>query len=207
MIDYKNEIYELKEKCYSCKKCPLGQELVDGEDPHVFANGRVPSDIVAIAEAPGKDEVINKVPLIGRSGQFYNTKILSGAGLTREEVYTTNTCHCRPPGNRNPFPVEIELCREILDAELCLNNPKLIITLGNIPLLGTCETTGITKKHGELMLSRVWSNNKQYVVFPMFHPSYCLRGSGLKEMDEDIEKLKTLVTKIKNGEEIWQTNY
>ncbi|MFA5048221.1 MAG: uracil-DNA glycosylase [Patescibacteria group bacterium] len=200
MINYKDEIYKLKEKCYSCKKCTLGQELVDGEDPHVFANGRVPAEIIFIAEAGGAEEVRQKLPLVGRSGQFYNDKILTGAGLSREEVYTTNTCHCRPPGNRNPLPNEIEACREFLDAEIYLHDPKLIITLGNIPLYGVCETTGITKKRGVIILSRTWSNGKQYPVFPMLHPSYCLRGSGHKEMAEDIEKLKNIVIKINNGE-------
>jgi DNA polymerase len=196
MIDYKDEIYKLKEKCYTCKKCPLGQ-LVDGENPHVFANGRVPAEIMAIAEAPGRDEVLKKIPLIGRSGQFYNDKILVGAGLTREEVYTTNTCHCRPPNNRNPFHGEIELCKEFLDAEICLNEPKLIITLGNIPLYGVCETMGITKKRGVIIQSRVWSNNKTYNVFPMLHPSYCLRNKGIEEMEEDIQKLAEIIKNIK----------
>lgn len=202
MIDYKEIIYGLKEKCYFCKKCLLGNDLPDELDPHVFSSGRVPAKIMIIGEAPGKDEQTMRLPFVGRSGKFLNEKILFGAGLVREEIYCCNIVKCRPEDNRTPFDTEIIACRDFLDAEIILNSPSIIITLGNIPLYGVCETTGITKKRGVIIQSRVWSNEKTYNVFPMLHPAFVLRGSGIKEMAEDIEKLKELVIKIRNGEDI-----
>jgi DNA polymerase len=162
--------------------------LVDGEDPHVFSSGKVPSKIMIFAEAPGREESIQKIPLIGKSGQFFDSKILTGAKLQRMEVYVSNIIKCRPTNNRTPINTEIEMCNVFLDEEICLNDPQLIITLGNVPLTAICNVKGITKYRGNIMKSKSWTNKKQYNVFPMFHPSYCLRGLGLKEMSEDIER-------------------
>jgi DNA polymerase len=197
-MSYKEKILELGKKCYDCKKCPLGQTLVDDRDPHVFSVGRVPSEIMFVAEAPGADEVKLRKPLVGRSGKFFDSKILEVAGLERKDVYITNTVLCRPAKNRTPLPGEIEACREHLDAQICLVNPKLIIPLGNVPLLGITGQTGITKKRGKLQLSKEWSNGEQYWVFPMFHPSYCLRGSGLKETEADAKIILQVLSDVQN---------
>jgi DNA polymerase len=152
-----------------------------------------------LQRGPRKTEQELKKPLVGRSGKFYEEKILVGIGLLRENVYTTNTVLCRTDDkNRNPLPTEIELCRNFLDAQICLIDPVLLVTLGNIPLYGTCEITGITKLHGNIIKSRIWSNGKSYSVFPMFHPSYVLRGNGMKEITEDIEKLRIIIEEMKN---------
>jgi DNA polymerase len=200
----KEAFLNLREKCYSCKECPLGGKLVDGLDPHVFASGRITSSFVFIAECPGAEEVKAKRPLIppGRSGVFYNEHILAPLGLERDEVYTTNTILCRTnEKNRTPLEAEILLCRSHLDAQLCLLDPKLIVMMGNVPLYGVCEINGgITKLHGQLRRSRIWSNGKDYPAFPLYHPAYVLRGSGRKELEADIVNLKTLVEKVRNGE-------
>jgi len=195
-----HRIYEIQQQCYECQKCPLGQKRVDGHDPHVFGSGHVNADFMFVGEAPGADEVRLKRPLVGRSGCFYENRILKGIELERSHVYTTNAVLCRPnEKNRTPFPGEIELCRNHLDAQILLINPKLIITLGNAPLYSVCEVRGITKKHGVLRWSRVWSDGRRIPVFPMFHPAYCLRGSGLTEMADDISKLKKLASGLVTG--------
>lgn len=188
-MNLKEQVLELKNKCYNCKECPLGRKEVDGRDPHVFAGGYVKSKIFFIGEAPGKQETIEKRPLVGRAGKFFETKILGAAGLKRSDVFITNSTLCRPSGNRTPLPVEIETCRFHLDAQICLLQPKLLITMGNVPLLSCCEVTGITKERGKLKWSREWSNGLKVPVFPMFHPSYNIRGSGLKETHEDALKI------------------
>jgi uracil-DNA glycosylase len=82
-----------------------------------------------------------------------------------------------------------------LDAQVVLVDPKLIIILGNVPLYSVCDIppSGITRHHGVCRLSREWSDGKKRLVFPMFHPGYCLRGSGLKEVKEDALGLRFFV--------------
>lgn len=198
------KILELKEKCYSCKDCNLGNKLVDGLDPHVFGEGNVNAKIIFIGESAGKEEVIKKKPFQGRSGKFYEEHILKPADIDRKKIYTCNTVCCRPDEkNRNPRPDEIEACYKYLNSQICLIDPKLLVVLGNIPLDGVCETMGITKRRGKLIWSRIWENNKKYPVLPLFHPSYCLRGSGLKEMKEDVEYLKKLIEDIRSNNYDW----
>lgn len=204
-MDRKEKILELRRACYECRDCPLGRRLVEGLDPHVFAAGNVRSKIVFIAEAPGANEVVAKTPLIGRAGKFFDKKILEVAGIRREKIYITNTVLCRPnEKNRNPLPAEIEECRQHLDAQVCLVDPVLLVVFGNVPLGGVCETYGITKKRGKLIWSREWSNGKKYPTLPMFHPSYNIRGSGLKETQIDAEYLGRLANDIRNGETNWE---
>jgi uracil-DNA glycosylase family 4 len=161
-------------------------------DPHVFGSGNVNARVMFVGEAPGADEVIQKKPLEDR--------ILAPAGLRRSQVYTTNAVLCRPnEKNRTPLPTEIDICRFHLDAQILLVNPSLIVTLGNAPLFAVCETTGITKKRGSPRWSREWSNGECVPVLPMFHPAYCLRGSGLEEMAKDVEQLRRFSSLLHGG--------
>ncbi len=92
-------------------------------------------------------------------------------GLTREDVYITNVVKCRPPGNRNPEPDEIASCRSILQRQIELLAPALIVTLGNVPLkLFNPRAAGITRERGRIFRYRDWD------VLPTFHPSYLLRN-------------------------------
>lgn len=196
-------IFKLRNDCYDCTECPLGRRKVDGEDPHVFGTGRVNAKIVFVGEAPGKNEVLARKPLVGRAGTFYEEKILRVAGIERHKVFTTNAVLCRPNAqNRTPIDAEIDLCRSHLDAQICLIDPLLLVTLGNVPLFSVCERKGITKVRGELRWSRRWSNGKIYPVLPMLHPAYCLRGSGIADMQRDAEFLGKLAEAIRNKEEL-----
>jgi DNA polymerase len=199
VTNYKNSILEIKKNCYSCTKCPLGKNFVDGLDPHVFACGKVPSEIIFIAEAAGKEEQIQKTPLVGRSGQFFNEYILERANIKRCDIYITNAVLCRPRKNRTPLPAEIETCRQHLDAQICLLKPKLLVTMGNVPLYSVCECTGIKNQRGKVRWSREWSNSERVSVLPIFHPAYCLRGSGLSEMAADSLSIKLLKEVIDLG--------
>jgi DNA polymerase len=156
-----------------------------------------------VGEAPGHDETVHRVPLIGKAGQFFERSILTPAGLDRQGVYITNSVLCRPnEKNRTPFLGEIEECREHLDAQVLLVSPKLIVALGNAPLYAVCDDQGITKKRGSLRWSRPWSDGRTVPVLPMFHPAYCLRGSGLEETRQDAAFLAKLAGDIAAGKEI-----
>ena len=196
-------ILDLQKRCYDCRECPLGSKKVAGHDPHVFASGRISASIMFIGEAPGNDEVLWRKPLIGRAGQFFDARILDAAGMARKDVYVTNAVLCRPDErNRTPHLGEVEQCRPLLDAQIVLVKPKLLVTLGNIPLWATCKTQKITKNRGKLRWSREWSDGRKIPIFPMFHPSYCLRGSGLNDTDEDAMTLRKLAATISEGRDI-----
>jgi len=202
-VTLKEQVLELKQKCYDCKECPLGRKLVDNLDPHVFAGGYVKSDVFFVGEAAGKNEQLLKRPFVGRAGQFFDNRILGVAGIERRNVFTTNAVNCRPnEKNRTPLPAEVEICRHHLDAQICLLEPKLLVTLGNVPLFSVCETKGITKRRGKLVWSREWSNGKRIPTFPIFHPSYCLRGSGLTEMKADALMIGQLYKKMLDGNDL-----
>jgi len=204
----KEQVLELKKKGYECKECPLGRKLVDGLDPHVFAGGYVKSNVFFIGEAAGSDEVKLKRPFVGRAGKFFDTRILGVAGIERSNVFVTNAVICRPnEKNRTPLPAEIEICRSHLDAQICLLNPKLLVTLGNVPLYSVCEIKGITKMRGKLTLSRKWSNGKKIPTLPIFHPSYCLRSSGLIEMRRDAILIGKLYKDLLDGKELTKEDY
>lgn len=156
-----------------------------------------------IGESPGKTETELKAPLKGAAGKFFENNILFPIGLNRDEVYITNSVLCRPnEKNRTPFFGEIEECLEFLDAQIVLVSPKLIVTLGNVPLYAVCKEQGITSKRGQLRWSRTWSNETKIPVFPMLHPAYCLRGSGISEMKSDVQTLRQLNEDIVNGKEM-----
>jgi len=197
----KDKVLKLKEICYSCQECPLGRRQVDGLDPHVFSSGKISSKIMFVGDAPEADEQRVRRPLMGRAGQFWENKVLAAAGLKRNDVYISNAVKCRTK-NRSPFPAEIEICRQHLDAEVCLLKPKILIPMGNVPLQACCDIDGITKHRGKLRMSRIWSNEKQILVFPITHPTFGLRGSGLKETKIDAENIGKIYRALQQNIEI-----
>jgi|19_taG_2_1085344.scaffolds.fasta_scaffold01959_10 DNA polymerase len=186
-INYKDEIEALQKRCYECKLCPLGQEKVDGFDPHVFSNGKVPSRVIFVAEAPGATETRKKIPLCGACGNYFNNEMLRVIGLERKNIYVSNAVKCRPEKNRTPTDKEITICRPHIDAEISLINPKLIVSLGNPALWAMCDIKAITRNRGEIHKSRKWSNGKTYDVFALYHPSYILRCRGKKDVQKDVQ--------------------
>ena len=115
----------------------------------VFGVGRADADLLFVGEGPGEQEDLTGEPFVGRAGQLL-TQLIEGIGLTRADVYIANVVKCRPPGNRDPQPDEIEACAPWLDRQLELIEPRVIVTLGNFAtklLLDTKE--GITKLRGQ----------------------------------------------------------
>jgi DNA polymerase len=172
---------------HDCALCKLSR----GRTQVVFGTGRADADLLFVGEGPGEQEDIQGLPFVGRAGQLL-TQLIEGIGLTRDDVYIANVVKCRPPGNRDPEPDEIEACAPWLDRQLVLIRPKAIVTLGNFAtklLLGTKE--GITKLRGrDFPFSRA---GVDAVLFPTLHPSAVLRSGGgqkLAEVRSDFVRVK-----------------
>ena len=157
---------ELREHFKDCMRCPLGS----GRNKLVFGHGISQTPLMFIGEGPGADEDAQGEPFVGRAGKLL-TKMIHSIGIDREDVYITNVVKCRPPGNRNPEPVEVASCMQILENQLKLVSPKLIVTLGNVPTRALLpDIQGITKVRGKPV------QYKQWTMLPTFHPSYLLRN-------------------------------
>jgi DNA polymerase len=160
---------ELEREALACRKCALAQ----GRTQVVFGAGDPAADLLFVGEGPGEQEDIQGIPFVGRAGQLL-TRLIEGIGLSRENVYIANVVKCRPPGNRDPLPAEIEECSPYLEAQLRFIEPAVVVTLGNFAtklLLDTKE--GITKLRG-----REFPFRERAVLIPTFHPSAVLRNGG-----------------------------
>ncbi len=139
----------------------------------VFGIGDPHADLMFVGEGPGEQEDLEGEPFVGRAGKLLTT-LIEGIGLTRDAVYIANVVKCRPPGNRDPLPAEIESCRPYLEAQLALIQPLVVVSLGNFAtklLLDTKE--GITKLRG-----REFRFRERAVLVPALHPSAVLRSGG-----------------------------
>jgi uracil-DNA glycosylase family 4 len=185
------ELEQVAAEASTCTRCRLHQ----GRTQVVFGQGSPTADLMFVGEGPGFHEDRQGQPFVGPSGQLLN-RLLGEIGLRREDVYVTNLVRCRPPGNRDPQPDEIEACSGWMDATLRLVDPKVVVTLGNFAsktLIGT--TTGITRLRG-----RTYEFEGR-VLLPTFHPSAALRAdtSGrtenrtLNSMREDFQALARLL--------------
>ena len=156
-----------------------------------------------IGEAPGADEDQQGEPFVGRAGQLLTQIIEAGMKLQRSDVYIANVLKCRPPGNRNPAPDEVETCSPYLLRQIELIQPKVIVALGSFAaqmLLGT--KTGITRLRGEFHDCNVAGlsfppHKKPPVIMPTYHPAYLLRNSNAKR---DVwEDIKQVIAFLENG--------
>lgn len=195
MPNFSPSLEDLRQRVLSCQRCPLAQS----RSQVVFGEGRAPTELMLIGEAPGEVEDQTGRPFVGPAGQLL-TKILESAGIPREEVYITNVVKCRPPGNRVPTKEEMAACWEWLAAQIALVNPKIIITLGNTPthwLLGRSE--GINELRGRFF---PWKGGIE--VFPMFHPSYLLRNPSSEKGSpkyltwQDIKAVKARILSLRS---------
>lgn len=160
---------ELEREACACERCALALTRTHV----VFGTGSGSADLVFVGEGPGQNEDEQGVPFVGRAGALL-TKLIEGIGLTRGDVYIANVVKCRPPGNRDPRPDEIEACRPFLEGQLALLKPKVVVTLGNFATKLLLDTkTGITKLRGQEFPFAGGS-----VLIPTLHPSAVLRSGG-----------------------------
>jgi uracil-DNA glycosylase len=172
----------LAKKVAGCRRC---MELAETRTQTVFGVGNPYSPLVFCGEAPGADEDRQGEPFVGRAGQLLNDIIVKGMKMRREDVYILNILRCRPPGNRNPLPVEAAACREFLDAQLAIIQPKFICCLGAVAahnLLGV--DTPIGRIRGRVL------DYRGIKVVCTYHPAYVLRNPSAKRpVWDDIQML------------------
>src|SRR3954464_11993542 len=152
-----------------CTRCP---QLAQARHTVVFGAGNADADLMFIGEAPGANEDKLGLPFVGQAGQLLD-KLLAEIGLIRDEVFIQNVLCCRPPGNRDPLPTEIENCQEYLHRQLALIQPRVVCTLGNFATkLLRGEPTGITRLHGRPEIRVI--GERAVRLYPLFHPAAAL---------------------------------
>src|SRR5262245_6982317 len=174
--------HEIGPQCKRCKLHTLGRRQV------VFGVGNPNAELMFVGEGPGADEDLQGEPFVGRAGQLL-TKIIEAIDLKREQVYIANVIKCRPPGNRNPEPDEVEQCEPFLFRQIDAIKPKVIVALGKFAAQSLLRTTDpITRLRGRSF------NYRGAVLIPTFHPAYLLRNPGSKrEVWEDMKKVRTIL--------------
>ena len=172
-----------------CTKC----RLAEGRTQVVFGVGNPDAELMFVGEAPGFHEDQQGYPFVGQAGKLLD-KLLGGIGLTREDVYVANVLKCRPPGNRDPMPDEIEACESHLFRQIALIEPRVIATLGNVATkLLTGKQHGITRVHGQPQPAAVGGTS--VILYPLYHPAAALYTPAmLRTLEEDFARLPELLS-------------
>jgi DNA polymerase len=184
----REQLVEVYREASGCTLCPLAQSRTKV----VFGAGDANADLMFVGEAPGAEEDRQGLPFVGRAGGLLND-LLAGIGLRREDVFIANVLKCRPPGNRDPQPIEIESCRPYLLSQVELIEPKVIATLGNFATkLITDSQVGITRVRGTPQVHTL--GERTVNVFPILHPAAILRNPNMRPtMDGDFAALRELI--------------
>ena len=178
---------ELRVQVESCRRCPL----CDGRTQTVFGVGNPHARVMFIGEAPGKNEDLQGEPFVGAAGHYLN-ELLGCAGLRREDVFIANVLKCRPPGNRDPRPEEIQTCTPFLREQTRTIDPEVLVTLGKFSTQFVLKTqVGITRLHGRVQRAG------KFLVFPVFHPAAALYDGAKREaLENDFVTLGQLLCQI-----------
>ena len=178
---------ELRVQVESCRRCPL----CDGRTQTVFGVGNPHARVMFIGEAPGKNEDLQGEPFVGAAGHYLN-ELLGCAGLRREDVFIANVLKCRPPGNRDPRPEEIQTCTPFLREQTRTIDPEVLVTLGKFSTQFVLKTqVGITRLHGRVQRAG------KFLVFPIFHPAAALYDGAKREaLENDFVTLGELLHQL-----------
>lgn len=178
---------ELEDQVRGCTRCPLSRSrtrAVPGEGP-------IDAAILFVGEGPGKRENQTGRPFVGPAGQLLES-LLERIGLMREDVYITNIVKCRPPGNRDPAPEEIDACESYLKRQIDLIDPELIVSLGRFAMEHWLPNRRITRVHGK----GFYVDNR--LIVPMFHPAAALHQPKWKPaLEQDFERLPRLIDAVR----------
>jgi uracil-DNA glycosylase family 4 len=172
-----------------CTNCP---QLAATRTTVVFGNGNADADLMFVGEAPGANEDKQGLPFVGQAGKLLDT-LLGEIGLVRADVFVCNTLKCRPPGNRDPHPAEIEACQAYLLRQVELIEPKVICTLGNFATkLLRGDPTGITRLHGREEVRVI--GRRAVRLYPIFHPAAALyTPANVEVLRTDFARLPELL--------------
>jgi uracil-DNA glycosylase len=170
-----------------CTKC----RLAAGRTQVVFGSGNPNADLMFVGEAPGFHEDQQGIPFVGQAGKLLDG-LLGGIGMTRADVYVANVLKCRPPGNRDPQPDEIEACEGHLYRQVALIEPKVVATLGNFATkLLSGKAHGITRVHGQEQLATI--GGRRVLLYPLYHPAAALYTPAmLKVLESDFARIPAL---------------
>ena len=172
----------------ACTRC----RLAAGRTQVVFGSGHPDADLMFVGEAPGFHEDAQGIPFVGQAGKLLD-KLLAGIGLARSDVFVANVLKCRPPGNRDPQPDEIEACESHLFRQIELIEPTVVATLGNFATkLLSGRPLGITRVHGQEQETTL--GTRRVLLYPLYHPAAALYTPAmLKVLESDFARLPELL--------------
>ena len=182
------ELVALYHELHAEHGCPLAATRTN----IVFGMGNADADLMFVGEAPGATEDQQGKPFVGRAGQLLDT-LLAEIGLSRGDVFIANILMCRPPGNRDPLPDEIDECKPYLMRKIELIEPKVICTLGNYATKSiTGSPVGITRCCGVPQERRL--GGRDVTIYPLLHPAAALRTPKMLErLREDMSRVPALL--------------
>ncbi len=182
------ELEQYAAQTAGCTRCRLAETRTQV----VFGVGNPEADLMFVGEAPGFHEDKQGFPFVGQAGKLLD-RLLGGIGLTRADCYVANVLKCRPPGNRDPVPDEIESCEPHLFRQIELIQPLVIATLGNFATkLLSGKQTGITRVHGQEQ--RTTLGGRDVLLYPLYHPAAALYTPAmLTVLEQDFSRLPDLL--------------
>jgi uracil-DNA glycosylase family 4 len=177
------------EEARGCIRCP---QLVASRNQVVFGAGNASADLLLVGEAPGANEDREGLPFVGQAGKLLD-ELLGEVGLARRDVFITTVLKCRPPGNREPHPVEVEHCQDYLARQLDLIEPKVVCSLGNFATkLVRGDPAGITRVHGQEEVRVI--GRRAVRLYPIYHPAAALYTPRMLEvLREDFARIPQLL--------------
>ena len=185
----REELKAVWEQASACQKCP---QLASTRQTVVFGAGNADADLMFVGEAPGAHEDKQGLPFVGQAGKLLE-KLLGEIGLARGEVWISNVLKCRPPGNRDPHPNEVEACQDYLWRQVELIEPRVLCTLGNFSTkLLRGDPTGITRLHGQAEPRVI--GPRAVRLYPLYHPAAALyTPSMLETLRADFARIPDLL--------------
>jgi uracil-DNA glycosylase len=184
---------ELKAVWRQASGCTLCPQLAATRKSVVFGSGNADADLMFVGEAPGAREDEQGVPFVGQAGRLLD-QLLEEIGMSRGDVFVSNVLKCRPPGNRDPLPQEIDNCQDYLFRQLELIEPRVVCTLGNFAtkLLRGDPATGITRLHGREEIRTIGPRTIR--LYPIYHPAAALYTPAMLEiLRTDFHRLPDLL--------------
>ena len=182
---------EIRKSVIDCTKCDLAKTRTNS----VPGKGNFHSDVIFVGEAPGRNEDLQGEPFVGVAGKKLSLA-LEEAGVTRDEVYITNTVKCRPPKNRVPNKEEKQMCENYIQKEIEIINPKIICVLGNTAFGSILGGSEITKYRGKI------ARKENQLYFITIHPAATIYNQELiQTLKQDIKKLFEIIRELKNGKQ------
>ena len=187
-VEHVDDLQAFAESVAGCTRCRLAQ----GRTQVVFGAGSPRAELMFVGEAPGFHEDKQGLPFVGQAGKLLD-KLLVGIGLQRSDVFVANVLKCRPPGNRDPQPDEIEACESHLFRQIELIEPTVVATLGNFATkLLSGRPLGITRVHGQEQETTL--GGRSVVLYPLYHPAAALYTPAmLKVLESDFARIPELL--------------